>query len=117
MKLWTGWLRNTSISREAARPIFALDSHQKALAAWENGDFEAEVIPVEIQDRKKTTLVERDERPRADSTLEKLAHLKPVFRGAEDGGTITAANASGITDGAAALVSNEELILAKNRGP
>jgi acetyl-CoA C-acetyltransferase len=83
---------------------FSLASHQKAIAAWEQGNFEAEVIPVEVQDRKKTTLVERDERPRADSTLEKLAQLEPVFRGADEGGTITAANASGITDGAAALV-------------
>jgi acetyl-CoA C-acetyltransferase len=91
------------VSREE-QDRFALQSHQKATAAWDQGLFSAEVVPVEVQERKKTLLVERDERPRSDSTLEKLAQLSTVFRPAEDGGTITAANASGITDGAAALV-------------
>jgi acetyl-CoA C-acetyltransferase len=91
------------ISREE-QDRFALQSHQKATAAWDRGLFSDEVVPVEVQERKKTLLVERDERPRSDSTLEKLAQLPTVFRSAEDGGTITAANASGITDGAAALV-------------
>ncbi|MBU0510104.1 MAG: thiolase family protein [Chloroflexi bacterium] len=84
---------------------FAAESHQKAWAAWESGAFDAEVVPVETRGAKGATLViHKDERPRADSTPEKLAKLKPVFRTAEEGGTITAANASGITDGAAAVI-------------
>lgn len=95
---------------------FAVESHQKALAAWEAGAFDAEVVPVETPGRKGTTIiVEKDERPRPDSTVEKLARLKTVFRDEAEGGTITAANASGITDGAAALIlmRSEE---AKNLG-
>ena len=84
---------------------FTVDSHRKAIAAWESGEFDAEVVPVETKGRKgKIVMVEHDERPRVDSTLEKLARLRTVFRTVENGGTITAANASGITDGAAALV-------------
>ncbi len=92
------------ISREA-QDVFAAESHQKATAAWESGAFDAEVVPVEVPGRKgAVTVVERDERPRADSTAEKLASLKTVFRPEGEGGTITAANASGITDGAAAVI-------------
>lgn len=92
------------ITREM-QDLFALESHRKAIAAWEAGAFDAEVVPVQVRGRKGETLVMgRDERPRADSSLEKLARLSPVFRSVEEGGTITAANASGITDGAAALV-------------
>jgi len=92
------------ISREA-QDAFAAESHQKATAAWESGAFDAEVVPVETPGRKgAVTVVERDERPRADSTAEKLASLKTVFRPEGEGGTITAANASGITDGAAAVI-------------
>jgi acetyl-CoA C-acetyltransferase len=89
------------ISREE-QDRFALESHRKAVAAWESGAFAAEVVPVEAPGEKGTTVrIERDERPRADTSLEKLARLKPAFR---SDGTITAGNASGITDGAAALV-------------
>jgi acetyl-CoA C-acetyltransferase len=85
-----------------AQDEFAVDSHRKAVAAWESGAFDAEVVPVETRDAKgRTAWVERDERPRADTTVESLARLKPAFR---PGGTITPGNASGITDGAAALV-------------
>ncbi len=103
------------ISREA-QDLYAAESHMKAIAAWESGAFTEEVVSVELPGRKGTvTLFERDERPRADSTPEGLKKLKPVFRSEEDGGTITAANASGITDGAAALVlMNAEL--AKKKG-
>jgi len=81
---------------------FALESHQKAVAAWEEGLFDAETVPVDAPARRgKTVRVDRDERPRPDTSLEKLARLGPVFK--EDG-TITAGNASGITDGAAAVV-------------
>ncbi|HEY75090.1 MAG TPA: thiolase family protein [Thermoflexia bacterium] len=89
------------ISREE-QDRFALESHRKAVAAWESGAFVEEVVPVETKGRKgEVRVVERDERPRPDTSLEKLARLRPVFR--EDG-TITAGNASGIADGAAALV-------------
>lgn len=89
------------ISREE-QDRFALESHQKAVRAWEEGRFDAEVVPVEAPGPKgMTVLVERDERPRPDTSMEKLARLGPVFK--EDG-TVTAGNASGITDGAAAVV-------------
>ncbi len=81
---------------------FALESHQKAVRAWEEGWFDAEIISVNAAGRKGATVqVERDERPRADTDLEKLARLRPVFK---KDGTVTAGNASGITDGAAAVV-------------
>lgn len=92
------------ISREQ-QDEFTAESHQKAVTAWETGAFNDEVVPVEVPGRKGAVdLFERDERPRPDSTPEGLKKLRPVFRKEEDGGTITAANASGITDGAAAVV-------------
>jgi acetyl-CoA C-acetyltransferase len=90
-----------AISRRA-QDEFALDSHRQAVAAWESGAFAAEVVPVEARDAKgRVARVERDERPRGDTTLEGLARLRPAFR---PDGTVTPGNASGITDGAAALV-------------
>ncbi len=80
---------------------FALASHRKAVAAAEQGAFKAEITPVEVPARRQPLLVERDECPRADSTIEALAALKPAFR---PGGAVTAGNAPGLTDGAAALV-------------
>ena len=81
---------------------FALESHQKAVRTWEEGWFDAEIVPVDAPGRKGATVrVERDERPRADTDLEKLARLRPVFK---KDGTVTAGNASGINDGAAAVV-------------
>jgi acetyl-CoA acyltransferase len=84
---------------------FALASHQKASAAWARGDFTAEVVPVKTRvfdgEAWKNVTVDRDEGPRADSTLEKLAALKPVF---DPTGTVTAGNASPLNDGAAAVV-------------
>lgn len=89
------------ITREA-QDEFAYHSHLKAVTTWEKGLFDEEVIPVEAPAEKgQTMVIERDERPRPDTSLEKLARLRPVFR--EDG-TITAGNASGITDGAAAVL-------------
>nr|MBC8330777.1 acetyl-CoA C-acyltransferase [Anaerolineae bacterium] len=97
---------------------FAVESHRRASAAWENGDFAAEVVPVEVPGRKGSTLVARDERPRSDSTVEKLAQMSTVFRPVEEGGTITAANASGITDAGAALVlMNADLAKAEGLEP
>jgi acetyl-CoA C-acetyltransferase len=90
-----------AISRQE-QDEFALESHRKAVAAWERGAFAAEVVPVELPGRKgEIMVVGQDERIRPDTSLEKLARLKPVFR---DDGTITAGNASGIADGAAAMV-------------
>ena len=81
---------------------FGLRSHQRAVAAWEAGTFEREVVSVEVpQRRADPVVVDRDEGPRADTTPEKLARLRPVFR---DGGTITAGNSSQINDGAACVV-------------
>jgi acetyl-CoA C-acetyltransferase len=89
------------ISREE-QDRFALDSHRKAVRAQDEGWFDAEIVAVETPGRKgKTVVVERDERPRSDTGLDKLARLSPVFK---EGGPVTAGNASGITDGAAAVI-------------
>ena len=89
-----------SISREA-QDKFAFESHQKALAAWDAGRFDDEIIPVEIKLRKSTHLFEKDEGPRADSSLEKLGKLRAAFK---SGGSVTAGNSSTLNDGASALV-------------
>ncbi|MGK2849322.1 MAG: thiolase family protein [Candidatus Limnocylindrales bacterium] len=90
------------VSRER-QDAFALESQQRAIAAIEAGRFEDQIVPVEVAGRKgETVVVDRDEHPRADSTLEALARLKPAF--AKDGGTVTAGNASGINDGASAVL-------------
>jgi acetyl-CoA C-acetyltransferase len=92
--------REFEISRED-QDRFAYQSQMKATRAWEEGRFAQEVVPVEVQTRSGTALVERDEHFRPDTTLERLARLRPAF---ENGGSVTAGNASGINDGAAALV-------------
>ncbi len=86
----------------ADQDSFALRSHQRAVAAQQSGRFAEEIVPVTIPRKKgEPTIVSNDEPPRADTSLEKLAALKPVFR---QGGTVTAGNAAGLNDGAAALV-------------
>ena len=80
---------------------FAFESHQKAVAAQDAGKVTAEIVPVEIPDRKGTITVSVDESPRRDTTVEALAKLKPAF--VKDG-TVTAGNAPGLNDGASALV-------------
>ena len=87
----------------AEQDQFALESHQKAIAAQAAGKFADELIAVEVPGAKKgeTARVDKDEGPRADTTLEKLGRLEPAFR---PGGTVTAGNASTLNDGAAALV-------------
>lgn len=81
---------------------FALESHQRAVAAMDAGRLAEEIMPVEVAaGRGETVTVSQDEQPRRDTTLERLAKLKPAFR---TGGTVTAGNSSGINDGAAALV-------------
>ncbi|OLS40333.1 thiolase family protein [Bacillus sp. MRMR6] len=89
-----------SISRED-QDRFSLESQLKASFAIENKKFEAEMVPVEIKDKKKSFLFKEDEHPRPDTTIEALARLKPVFK---ENGTVTAGNACGRNDGAAALV-------------
>jgi 3-oxoadipyl-CoA thiolase len=85
---------------------FALRSHQRAVDAGESGRFDAEIVAVEApQNGRDPVVVERDEGPRPDTSLEKLARLRPAFR---DGGTVTAGNASTLNDGAACLVLASE---------
>jgi len=90
-----------NVSRED-QDRFSLESHRKAVAATNEGRFKAEIVPVEIEDRKGKTVVDKDEAPRADTSLEGLAKLKPAF--VKDGGSVTAGNAPGLNDGASALV-------------
>ena len=90
-----------SVSRQR-QDAFALESQQRTAAAMAAGRFDGQLVPVTIPQRKgDPVVVARDEHPRADTTAEGLAKLKPAFR---DGGTVTAGNASGINDGAAALL-------------
>jgi len=85
----------------AEQDQYALASNQRATRAWDEKRFTREVVPVTVGEGARAVTVERDEHPRADASLEEMAKLKPVFR---KDGTITAGNASAITDGAAALV-------------
>ena len=87
-------------SREE-QDAFAAQSHQRAAKAWADGKFADEVVPVTIKTRKGEVVVDRDEGVRADTTAESMAGLRPAFR---KDGTITAGNASQISDGAAAVV-------------
>ncbi|HEX8231124.1 MAG TPA: acetyl-CoA C-acetyltransferase [Chloroflexia bacterium] len=87
-------------SREQ-QDAWALRSHQRALAAIDNGIFAQEIAPVTIPGKKGDTVVDTDEMPRRDTSMEALAKLKPVF---DEKGTVTAGNAPGINDGAAAMI-------------
>ncbi len=91
---------------------FALRSQQRAVAAQENGNLAEEIVPVSIPQKKGApTVVDRDEHPRNDTSLEALAKLKPVVK---PDGTVTAGNASGINDGAAALLVTSEAAAERN---
>jgi 3-oxoadipyl-CoA thiolase len=82
---------------------FAVRSHQRAIAAQDSFRFKEEIMPVAIPQKKgDPKLVDTDERPRRDTTMESLAKLKPAFK--KEGGTVTAGNSSGLNDGAAALL-------------
>ncbi len=99
------------ISREE-QDRFALESHQKAVAAGKECRFESQILPIEIPQKKGEPLrFTKDESPREDTTLERLASLKPAFK---KDGTVTAGNAPGTNDGAAALVVTSEEWAAKN---
>ena len=92
------------ISRER-QDALALESQQRAARALANGVFRKQIVPVQINGRQRVSVFDTDEHPRADLTAERLAALKPVFR--KENGTVTAGNASGLNDGAAALVLAE----------
>jgi len=105
--------RKAGITREA-QDRFAAESHRKAVAAMEAGKFDEEIVPVEIPGKKGPTVVDRDEGPRKDSTVESLAKLRPAFPKdapkdmRPEQHTVTAGNASSLNDGASALVVTSE---------
>src|SRR4030042_6681660 len=97
--------RQYSIPRQE-QDEYALRSHRRAVAAWEAGKFEAEIVPVPVPVKKgEATLFERDEHPRPDASLEKLASLRPVLIDQDAEATVTAGNASGENDAAACCVA------------
>lgn len=96
-----------NISREE-QDKFALASHQKAVKAQADGRFKNEIMPVTVESKKGSTIVDQDEGPRPDTSLEKLAKLRPAFR---KNGTVTAGNSSSINDGASMVViCSEEFV-------
>jgi len=97
------------VSREA-QDQFAYESQMKCAHAFEKGLFQQEIVPINLETKKGTVVLDKDEHPRPDTTLEKLSKLKPAFK---PNGTVTAGNASGINDGAAALILVSEDILSK----
>jgi len=105
--------RKAGITREA-QDQFAAESHRKAVAAMESGKFDEEIVPVEIPGKKGSTVVDRDEGPRKDSTVESLTKLRPAFPKdapkdmRPEQHTVTAGNASSLNDGASALVVTSE---------
>lgn len=92
------------VTREQ-QDAWALRSHERAVAAQQSGRLSREIVPVEVVSRKSTVSVDTDEAPRADTSLEALAKLKPAF-GADS--SVTAGNAPGLNDGAAALIIADE---------
>jgi acetyl-CoA acyltransferase len=99
------------ISRER-QDQFALGSHQKAVRAWEKQAFQEEIVPVQIEMKKSSIVVDQDECPRSDTTLEKLASLRPVFL---NNGSVTAGNSSPMNDGASAMMIVSESFLIQHK--
>ena len=99
------------ISRET-QDQFSVESHRRAANAIKNGWFKSQILPIEIKDRKGTKIFDTDEHVRAETTMDSLGKLKPVFK---KDGSVTPGNASGINDGAAAVVLMERK-LAEKRG-
>src|SRR5271154_4157841 len=97
------------ITRED-QDAFAVESHRRALHAINQGYFKEQILPIELKTRKGTTVFDADEHPRADVSLESMAKLRAVFK---KNGSVTAGNASGINDGAAAVVLMERAAAAK----
>src|SRR3546814_13885960 len=92
--------RKHSISREA-QDALAIESHKRAARAQAEGRFTSQILPIEVKTRKGTTVFDTDEHVRADASLDDMTKLSPAF---DTEGSVTAGNASGITDGAAAVV-------------
>jgi acetyl-CoA C-acetyltransferase len=103
-------VRKYEISR-AAQDELALESHRRAVAAQQAGRFDAEIAPVEARNGKASRVVDKDETPRPDTSLEQLAALKPAFL---PDGTVTAGNAPGLSDGAAALIVASQKAVARH---
>jgi 3-oxoadipyl-CoA thiolase len=99
--------RDCAVER-TAQDAFALRSQQRAARAAQEGFFAEEIVAVEVAGTNSMTTVDRDEHPRPDTTAEKLSALKPLF----PGGTVTAGNASGVNDGAAAMIVASERAIA-----
>jgi acetyl-CoA acyltransferase len=95
-----GLAREYDISRER-QDLFALRSHEKAIAATDEKRFREEIVPVTVKTRKGEDVVEADEGPKRDTSLEKFSKLKPAFK---EGGSVTAGNSSSLNDGAAAVM-------------
>jgi 3-oxoadipyl-CoA thiolase len=95
--------RDCSVAR-AVQDAFAWRSQMRASRAMESGFFAQEIVPVEVPGKNQSSVVAQDEHPRPDTTIEKLAALKPLF----PGGTVTAGNASAVNDGAAAMILASE---------
>jgi len=99
----------------AAQDALTVDGHARAARAIREGRFAEQILPIEIKSRKGVTIFDTDEHPRADTTLDSLAAMKPVFK---KDGTVTAANASGINDGAAAVVlATAEMVAGRGLQP
>jgi acetyl-CoA C-acetyltransferase len=107
--------KKANITRER-QDEFAYNSHRKAVAAWEANKFDAEIFPIEIPQRKGDPVIfKKDEGPRPDISVEKLAKLRPAF---EKDGTVTAGNAPGLNDGSAAcIVVSEDYMKEKGLTP
>jgi acetyl-CoA C-acetyltransferase len=102
--------RDYAIPREE-QDALAARSQARAIAAQRRGDFADEIIPVTVRSRKGETIVDTDEHPRADSTVETLAALKPIMARSDPAATVTAGNASGQNDGASAcIVASREAV-------
>jgi acetyl-CoA C-acetyltransferase len=96
--------KECDISREA-QDAFALSSQEKAVAAIQAGRFKEEIVPLEVKERRETRIFDTDEYPKANTSMEVLARLRPAF---DKAGTVTAGNASGINDGASAIILASE---------
>jgi acetyl-CoA C-acetyltransferase len=106
--------REYEVTRQAMDE-FALRSHQRAIAAMDAGKFKAEIVPVEVPGKKgQVTIFDTDETPRRNTTLEALASLKPAFQA---DGSVTAGNAPGLNDGAAAVVVASRAVAEKSGRP
>jgi acetyl-CoA C-acetyltransferase len=108
------YIAATRLVSRADQDAFAVESHRRAIKAIENGHFDAEIVPIAVPGRKGETIISRDEGPRVETSTDLLAKLRPSF-GAD--GTVTAGNASQISDGAAAVVVGDERMAAEHSSP